>query len=47
MADKHKSMIDTAGFLEPGKSNLQLIYILYLAGLNRGHHAPRRHRAGL
>ena len=33
MADEQKSTIDTAGFLEPGKSNLQLIYILYLAGL--------------
>ena len=33
MADGTKSAIDTAGFLELGKSNLQLIYILYLAGL--------------
>jgi uncharacterized membrane protein len=33
MADGTKSAIDTAGVLEPGKSNLQLIYILYLAGL--------------
>jgi len=32
MADQ-QGAIDTAGFLEPGKSNLQLIYILYLAGL--------------
>lgn len=33
MADEPQRAIDTGGFLEPGKSNLQLIYILYLAGL--------------
>jgi len=33
MTDQQNNAIDSPGFLEPGKSNLQLIYILYLAGL--------------
>ena len=32
MADNQQSSIDTTGMLEPGKGNMQLIYILYLVG---------------
>lgn len=33
MADRQEGAVETAGFLDAGKSNLQLIYLLYLGGL--------------